>query len=304
LTGRVEAQTLSEYMDRLRAAVEDALEHCLPSGNSCPPRLAEAMRYAVFPGGKRIRPVLTLAACEACGGRIEAALPAACAVELIHCYSLVHDDLPAMDDDDLRRGKPTCHKVYGEGLAILVGDALLTLAFEVLASGCRDPELAAESCRLLAEAAGYAGMVGGQADDIELAGKWRPEDEGALEALESLHRRKTGALIRASVVLGALAANAESSKRRALEQYANNLGLLFQLTDDLLDVVGRPAEAGKRVGKDIEQGKLTYPAVVGLDECRRRAVELHRRAAASLEPLGPAAQRLIELATLVLERRS
>jgi len=297
--------TLSEYLASRRERFEAALRAWMSEDSArWPARLAEAMRYAVFPGGKRIRPLLAMAACECCGGAVESALPAACAVELIHCYSLVHDDLPAMDNDDMRRGRPTCHKVFGDGMAVLAGDALLTYAFELLASRCRPAELAAASCRLLAEAAGPAGMAGGQADDIELAGSWTAGAQAkAVSLLESLHRRKTGELIRASVLLGALAAGADAASQVVLERYGRELGLLFQVTDDLLDAGGDSAQAGQAAGKDQEQGKLTYPAVLGVERSRQLAAELHRRACASLEPFGEAARRLRELADLVLERK-
>jgi len=266
----------------------------LPVG--CPTQLAEAMRYSLLAPAKRLRPLLVCMASQACGGSVEAALPAACAVEMIHTYSLIHDDLPAMDDDDLRRGRPTNHKVYGEGLAILAGDALLTLAFEVLARGVQPSEVAAASCLALARAAGPAALVGGQADD--LAGGVARD----LESLESIHRRKTGAMFLVSLHLGGLAAAASATQLAALEAYGKRMGLAFQIVDDLLDVGGIEANLGKRVGKDADRGKLTFPGLLGVEESRRRAERLIDEACAALEPLSPAADGLMVLARYVLER--
>jgi len=247
--------------------------------------------------GKRLRPVLVLMAAEACGGSIQQAMPAACAVEMVHTYSLVHDDLPAMDDDDLRRGRPTCHKRFNEALAILAGDALLTLAFEVLADRIEPPEVAAACCAALAEAAGPHNMVGGQADDI--AG---PEPGAGIETLESLHCRKTGALIRVSLRIGALVAGADAAARTALDEFGARLGLAFQITDDLLDVTSDEAAVGKRVGKDAKQGKFTFPGLLGVDRSRSRGQELIDQACAAIEPLGQRAEDLQSLARYVLER--
>jgi geranylgeranyl diphosphate synthase type II len=288
---------LLDRLESLRAAVDAALDRWLPTEADCPAALAAAIRYAVFPAGKRLRPMLVLLGCEACGGRHEAALPAACAVELVHCYSLVHDDLPAMDDDDLRRGRPTCHKQFGEALAILAGDALLTLAFETLARHCETPALVAASVRELAAAAGAAGMVGGQADDIATV---IPDD--ALGRIQSIHARKTGALLRASVRLGGLAAAAGPDAMAALDGYGRNIGLLFQIADDLLDAHGEESKAGKRVGKDAGRGKLTYPAIVGAEQSWSMAHELCEEACDQLEPLGSRAEPLRELARFILER--
>src|SRR5579884_941885 len=249
------------------------------------------MRYSLLAPGKRLRPILTAMATEACGGGDP--WPAACAVEMIHAYSLIHDDLPAMDDDDLRRGQPTCHKKFGEALAILAGDALLTMAFEVLAEGYPN-RTASACCRELARAAGAAGMVGGQVDDLA----WEQGGEATLEGLEDLHLRKTGALIRASLRLGALAAYAPrngSPPRELLERldgYGRCLGLAFQIIDDLLDVEGQAEQTGKRVGKDAARGKLTYPGFLGAAESRRRAERLGREACDYVQPLGTAAGRL------------
>ena len=259
--------------------------------------LREAMRYSLLAPGKRLRPILVLMASEACGGTVEAALPAACAVEMVHAYSLVHDDLPAMDDDDLRRGRPTCHKKFGEAMAILAGDALLTLAFDVVAKHVRPPEAAAACCAALAEAAGACHLVGGQVDDT--SGRLA---QGGIEALESIHRRKTGSMILVSLHLGALVAGADQGQIAALERYGRALGLAFQITDDLLDVRGEESTVGKRVGKDFQKGKLTFPGLLGVDRSARRAEELVEQACEALRAFEERADRLEAVAQYVLER--
>jgi geranylgeranyl diphosphate synthase type II len=281
----------------VREHVDGALAEYTQLGEGCPPRLTEAIRYSLLAPGKRLRPMLVLIAAEACGGTSDAAMPAACAVEMVHAYSLVHDDLPAMDDDDLRRGRPTCHKAFGEATAILAGDALLTLAFEVLARDVRPAATAARCCAVLACAAGARALVGGQADD--LAAEF---SAGSLEALEAIHRRKTGALFLASLELGGLTAGASDEQLAALADYGWRLGLVFQITDDLLDVRGDVADLGKRVGKDSTRGKLTYPGVLGVDASLERAATLVEEACAGLEPLKPHADALAALAYSVLER--
>jgi geranylgeranyl diphosphate synthase type II len=289
--------SLDRYAREVRTRVDQALSEYANLGPGCPQALREAIHYSLLGPGKRLRPMLVLAAAEACQGDREAALPAACAVEMVHAYSLVHDDLPAMDDDDLRRGRPTCHKKFGEATAILAGDALLTLAFEVLARDVRPPQTAARCCAVLAEAAGGAGLVGGQADD--LAGQF---SNGRLEALEAIHRRKTGAMFRASVQLGALVAGAGPLEQAALAQYADRVGLAFQIADDLLDVRGDAGTMGKRAGKDSQRGKLTFPALLGIDESARRAEHLVAEACAAVEPLAPHAEPLVALAHYIVER--
>ena len=289
--------TFTEYANQLRSRIDTALGGYCELAEGCPSRLRAAIRYSLLAPGKRLRPILALMASEACGGTIDAALPAACAVEMVHAYSLVHDDLPAMDDDDLRRGQPTCHKKFGEAVAILAGDALLALAFEVLAGDVRPPQVATACCAMLAEAAGPCRLVGGQADD--LAGNL---EQGGIELLESIHHRKTGAMIRVSLRLGATVAGADAAQTAALDTYGTNLGLAFQITDDLLDVGGREAEVGKRVGKDADRGKLTFPGLLGIDESRRRAEQLIADACHALRPLGPQAGNLDALARYVLER--
>lgn len=295
----------SRFMEEARSLIEEALERFLPGDASesdadCPPRLAAAMRHSVLGGGKRLRPVLTLMAADACGGSLENALPAACAVEMVHAYSLVHDDLPCMDDDDLRRGRPTCHKAFDEATAVLAGDALLTLAFEVIVRHTRPADAAAECVALLAAAAGPRGMVGGQMADLE--SEDRPLSQGSAEALEAIHRRKTGALLRCALRLGAVVAAAPPEIARALDRYGACVGLAFQIVDDLLDVEGDESKTGKRVGKDSAAGKWTYPGFLGADESRARARRLVEEAARALEPLGDRGSRLEALAWQLLER--
>jgi geranylgeranyl diphosphate synthase type II len=227
---------------------------------------------------------------------VEAAMPAACAVEMVHAYSLVHDDLPAMDDDDLRRGRPTCHKVFGEAMAILAGDALLALAFEVVAKGVRPAAVAGACCAALAEAAGACHLVGGQADDIDGG------PASTLDRLERTHRRKTGAMIAASLALGAMTAGADAATLEALTEYGRRLGLAFQITDDLLDVRGDEQTVGKRVQKDARVGKVTYPGLLGVETSLRRAEQLVTEGCAALALLGPKADSLRALAQYVLER--
>jgi geranylgeranyl diphosphate synthase type II len=299
----VAASALAEVLEQARRRVEEALTRYLPEagdgpGVRCPGRLGRAMAYSLMAGGKRLRPVLCLLAAEACGGDAEAALPAACALEMVHTYSLIHDDLPAMDDDDLRRGRPTCHKAFDEATAILAGDGLLTLAFEVIARHVRPAEAAAACVRTLAEAAGPEGMVAGQMADLEAEGR----DDATLEALEAIHRRKTGALLRGSLRMGAVVAGADEAKLRALDTYGHAVGLAFQIIDDLLDVQGDEAKLGKRVNKDSQLGKWTYPGLLGVEGGRRRARQLAEEAVEALAPLGPKGERLRALALDLLER--
>jgi geranylgeranyl diphosphate synthase type II len=291
------AERSTAAADRLAAAIDAALDRYSQFDDGCPPELAEAIRYALLAPGKRLRPRLVLLAAEACGGSSDDALAAACAVEMIHTYSLVHDDLPAMDDDDLRRGRPTCHKVFGEAVAILVGDALLARAFEVLASDVHPADRAVRSCAVLGHAAGATALVGGQASD--LAAGVMADD---IPSLESIHRRKTGALITASLELGGIVAGATREQLSALKTYGQNLGLAFQITDDLLDVSGTQADVGKRIAKDADRGKATYPQLLGIEESRVRAAELVEEACAAVAIFGDAAQPLVELATFVRDR--
>ena len=263
---------LKDYLKKRCQLVDRALERFLPEGGELPASLHGSMRYSVFAGGKRVRPVLLLAACEAVGGEVEPALPAACAMEMIHTYSLIHDDLPAMDDDDFRRGNPTNHKVYGEATAILAGDALLTEAF-ILLSRSEDAGDASARLRVIheiARAAGSRGMVGGQVVDMESEGK------GAIDLaiLSYIHTHKTGALIRASVRAGAILGGAKEQGLEALTRYGDAIGLAFQIADDILDVEGTTEQLGKDAGSDQARGKATYPALVGLDASKQRAQEL------------------------------
>jgi geranylgeranyl diphosphate synthase, type II len=278
-----------------------ALEHAVGTHDSAVERLLQAMRYSVLAGGKRLRPLLVYITGEALGARPEQLDAPAVAVELIHSYSLIHDDLPAMDDDDLRRGQPTCHRAFDEGTAILAGDALQALAFDVLANGAGlDERARLQMIRVLSAAIGTLGMAGGQAMDLAAAGK-------PLEAtiIEEMHRRKTGALIRASVELGAIAAGrVESAQRVALQHYGDEIGLAFQIQDDILDVTGDTAVLGKRAGADAALQKPTYPSVFGLERARELAC-LHRdRALDQLASLGAAAEPLRALAYAVVERVS
>jgi geranylgeranyl diphosphate synthase type II len=270
----------------------------------CPQVLREAIEYSLVAPGKRLRPQLVLLASRACGGTDQAALPAAVAVEMIHAYSLVHDDLPAMDDDDLRRGRPTCHKKFDEATAILVGDALQARAFEVLASQISPPECAARCCAELAQAAGASALVGGQADDLSSQFFIPTSDRQAIEQLELIHRRKTGALFRVSLRLGALVAGANPQQVAALDTYGQHLGLAFQVTDDLLDVSGCEASMGKRVGKDHQRGKTTYPSILGVEASQQRAQTLINEACQALELFGDAAAPLRRLAQFVGQRNN
>ncbi|MGM0576143.1 MAG: polyprenyl synthetase family protein [Myxococcota bacterium] len=293
--------TPSEWMADRRARVEEALRASSPAGTDCPDTLREAMSYALLAGGKRLRPILALAGARAVGGAEDDAMAAALAVEHVHTYSLVHDDLPAMDDDDLRRGKPTTHKVYGEGMAVLVGDALLTRAFELLS----DPDFvtrvgADRAVRVLSElstAAGACGMVGGQVVDIESEGRAVERD-----TLLRLHRLKTGALIRASVVGGALAAGGRGDQVDALRTYGERVGLAFQVVDDVLDVVADTETLGKPQGSDARNEKTTFVTLLGVDGARGRARELVAEAKDALESFGDAAAPLRAVADFIEQR--
>jgi geranylgeranyl diphosphate synthase, type II len=297
----VESTRLAEFVAEARRRVDEALTRFAPevaAAAPCPARLAEAIRYSLMAGGKRLRPVLCLMAAEACGADPAAALPPACALEMVHTYSLIHDDLPAMDDDDLRRGRPTCHKAFDEATAVLAGDGLLTLAFEVIARHTSPAEAAVGCVRALSEAAGPEGMVGGQMADLEAEGR----ADATLEALEAIHRRKTGALLRAALRMGAIVAGADDASLWALDRYGHAVGLAFQIVDDLLDVQGDEAKLGKRVNKDSRLGKWTYPGLLGIEGSRARARQLSDEALAALELFGPRGERLRVLALDLLER--
>ncbi|TRO23537.1 (2E,6E)-farnesyl diphosphate synthase [Ectopseudomonas mendocina] len=294
---------IAAYQKRCQTRVDTALEQLFQAPRAELERLYQAMRYSVMNGGKRVRPLLVYAACETLEGDLERADGAACAVELIHAYSLVHDDLPAMDDDDLRRGQPTTHKAFDEASAILAGDALQSLAFGVLADRRRNPqdaETRLQMIELLSQAAGPAGMVGGQAIDLGSVGLQLDQ-----QALEVMHRHKTGALIEASVALGALASGStDELALKALLQYARAIGLAFQVQDDILDVEGDTATLGKTQGKDDAHDKPTYPALLGLDAAKDYAWELRDQALHVLRPFGNSAEPLRELARYIVERRS
>ena len=300
------AATSHDVLTARRAEIERRLDAALAPQAGLPDELLRAMRYSLLAPGKRLRPLLVLLAAEACGGAGNDPWPAACAVEMVHVYSLIHDDLPAMDDDDVRRGQPTCHKKFGEATAILAGDALLTMAFQLLGEGYPN-SMGAACCADLARGAGAAGMVGGQADD--LSWEQAPEHKArTLEELEFLHARKTGALIRCCLRLGARLALAYHNEGppadllARLDGYGRCLGLAFQITDDLLDVEGQAEQAGKRVGKDAARGKLTYPGLLGVEESRKRAADLGRQAREYLTPLGARAGDLESLVSFVVNR--
>jgi geranylgeranyl diphosphate synthase type II len=295
-------EALTEHLNEMRRRVDDHLPLTLRRVESCPPSLIEAIRYSLLAPGKRLRPILVLLAAEAAGGEMETALDAACAVEMVHTYSLIHDDLPAMDDDDLRRGLPTCHKKFGEALAILAGDALLTLAFGVLAEAY-PPGIAAPCVRELARGAGAAGMVGGQVDDLaeEKAGT-----NGRLTDLERIHAHKTGALFRACLRIGYWIARGEQDSDvrilEGLDGYGRCFGQAFQITDDLLDVESTQELTGKRVGKDAAKGKLTYPGLIGIEASRKKAQEQAEQAVRHLSPLGRSGEKLALLVQWIVKR--
>ena len=302
--------SLADYLTARRSQVDQALVRFLPAPPACPTVVHEAMRYSLLSGGKRLRPILTLAAAETIASAgsteraVEHALPAACAVEFIHTYSLIHDDLPAMDDDSLRRGRPTLHIVHGEGMAILAGDGLLTEAFALMAAEPRDPALAARKLKAIAAvatAAGAIGMVGGQALDLAAVGASGTFDT---TSLQDMHARKTGALIRASVAAGAIMAGGDDRLVQAVEEYGRHLGLAFQIVDDILDVEGEAKDLGKTAGKDARAGKPTYPSLYGLDASRRLAAERMDSAVAALTHAGIAAGRLGDIAQWVLQRHN
>ena len=293
---------LKAYLQDRQKIVEEALEYYLTGEDNIPADIYKAVRYSVFNGGKRIRPILCLAATEAVGGDLGPAIPVACALELIHSYSLIHDDLPAMDDDDFRRGKPTCHKVFGENIAILAGDALLTEAF-VLLSHVEKVRLSAERrlavIQEIAKAAGICGMVGGQALDV-LSGKSVSDED----TLNEIHRRKTGALIVAAVKSGAIIFNARKDKIQALAEYGINVGLAFQVADDILNVEGDRELMGKKTGSDAAHDKLTYPSLLGLDLAKEKLAKYINAAEASLSGFDERARPLLVIARYIMERKS
>jgi geranylgeranyl diphosphate synthase type II len=293
---------VAAYMQERVAAVDAALERVLPAESLRPETLHKAMRYSVFAGGKRLRPVLVVAGAEAVGGRMADVMPTACALELIHTYSLVHDDLPAMDNDDFRRGLPTNHKVFGEAIAILAGDALLTLAFRLVAENftpAMDAGRLRDVLADVADAAGHAGMVGGQVADLESEGK-----RVSVDAVDYIHTHKTGALIRTALRVGARICGGTPAQIDALSAAGAALGLAFQIVDDILDVVSSSAELGKTVGKDQAQQKATYPALSGLDASRARARTLLAEAEAALADSARPPRPIPLSAAYILERRA
>lgn len=293
---------LSEYSATVGAEINAALERYTAFDDDCPTRLRDAMRHSLLAPGKRLRPILVLMAAEACGCSREAAMPAACAVEMVHTYSLMHDDLPAMDDDDLRRGRPTCHIAFDEATAILAGDALLARAFEVIARDIEPSHVAARCCAELGRAAGATALVGGQVDDLAAEASAKEFSPQGADELERIHRRKTGAMFVVSLRLGGLVAMATSSQMAALDHYGRCLGLAFQIVDDLLDVQGDSVAMGKRVAKDSGRGKLTFPTLWGVEASHQRAEQLIQDACAAVELFGEPAGPLQSLARFVLER--
>lgn len=290
--------SLSTYLSHLRVLVDARLDADSLLTTDCPSQLQESIRYSLLAPGKRVRPCLALMACEAVGGDPKLALPAASALEMIHCYSLIHDDLPAMDDDDLRRGRPTNHKQFGESTAILAGDGLLTLAFETLAKGISDSNVAIACVADLASAAGAEGMVGGQQADLEA----EEQHDVSLEQLEAIHRRKTGRLLTVPLLMGGRIAGASPETLNNLRIYGESVGLAFQIADDLLDVVGDSQKMGKNVQKDADHGKSTYPALLGIDESRQKAELLVDRACSAIADLGERGYYLAALAKYIIER--
>ena len=296
---RPQADGLSLYLERRRKLVERALGSAVPAASVRPATIHRAMRYSLLAGGKRLRPILTLAAAEACGAKdLNNILPAACAVELIHTYSLIHDDLPCMDDDDLRRGRPTSHKVFGEGVAVLAGDALLTRAFGLLAQVT--PAKRYPLSLLLAETADAAGslqLIAGQIADLEAEGK-----KLSIRDVRFIHERKTAAMIVLSLRLGAMIAGASPGQLKALTDFGNSLGLAFQIQDDILDVTATSEQLGKSAGKDLKASKSTYPAVIGLEASRKEAVRLTKKAHDALRIFGAKSSRLTQMAEFLLGR--
>ena len=289
---------LNTWLDARSVAVNDALDALLPLEKTKPATIHKAMRYSIFAGGKRMRPALTLAAAEACGGRELDALPLACAVECIHTYSLIHDDLPAMDNDDFRRGKPTNHKVFGEGIAVLAGDALLTQAFEITAFAKGWPRYSHRDLVLeVAKASGSLQLIAGQVADLEGEGK-----KLSVAELRYIHERKTSALLCCAARLGGMSANCTPAQLQALTDFGYNVGLAFQVIDDILDVTQTTEQLGKTAGKDITAQKATYPSIVGLEKSRKIAQQLTKKAFAALEPFQGRAAALKALAHYLLTR--
>lgn len=289
---------LTAYLANNQKRIERALDRYLPREKARPATIHRAMRYSLFAGGKRLRPILCLSAAEACGGSMEAALPLACAMECIHTYSLVHDDLPSMDNDDFRRGRPTCHKVFGDGIAVLAGDALLTVAFEIIAHATPTRRYSMPVLlREVAVAAGSRKLIAGQVADLEAEGKKSNRAD-----LRYIHENKTAAILTTSARLGAMSANADAKMLSAITRFGRALGLAFQVIDDILDVTQTTEKLGKSAGKDAAAQKATYPAVIGLEKSRAEAKRLTRNAHDALSLFGEKARTLRELANYLLER--
>ena len=301
---RMDSGDLKAYLATRREKIDNLLHAYLPPASCEPPRMHEAIRYSLFAGGKRLRPILCLAAAEAVGGQEAAILPFAAALELVHTYSLVHDDLPAMDNDDYRRGKPTSHKMFGEGTAILAGDALLTAAFTMMAeiglAGTIPPKKVLRALLELGSAAGSTGMVGGQLNDIASQGKTGL----SFNQLKTTHILKTGMLIRASIRIGGILGGAGPKKLSRLTTFGEKIGLAFQVADDILDVEGEAETVGKPVGQDQSKGRWTYPAFIGLDGAKREAAALTEAALSALSPFGPEADPLRRIAVYVVDRKA
>jgi geranylgeranyl diphosphate synthase type II len=289
---------LKRYLSQRQKLTDAALDRYLPTENAAPATIHRAMRYSLFAGGKRLRPILCLAAAEACGGRVAAAMPLACAMECIHTYSLVHDDLPSMDNDDFRRGRATCHKVFGDGIAILAGDALLTIAFDIAARAKSNSRYSvARMLREVAMAAGSQKLIAGQVADLEAEGK-----NVSREDLRYIHENKTAAILTCSVRVGAMSANADKGKLAAMTKFGRALGLAFQVIDDILDVTQTTEKLGKSAGKDVIARKATYPATIGLERSRAEARRLTNRAQTALSRFEHEAEPLRQLATYLLVR--
>lgn len=291
---------MKEYLKKYIKVIDDKLDKYLAIEDNPQRIIYEAMRYSVFAGGKRLRPVLMLLTCEMCGGDTDEVLPFACALEMIHTYSLIHDDLPAMDNDDLRRGKPTSHKQFGEATAILAGDALLNKAFEVVSTySGNNPDRAMKAVNILAVSSGSEGMIGGQIVDMQSESR-----EITLDELRYLHLNKTGAIIRSACVIGAVMSGADSGAIKAVDEFSRNLGIAFQIQDDILDVTGTESELGKPIGSDAEEGKNTYVSLLGLQKSEELSEEYSKKAKQALNIFGEKANTLKELTDYLTDRRS
>lgn len=289
---------LKAYLAARQKEIDRALHRFLPKENARPATIHRAMHYSLFAGGKRLRPIICLATAEACGGSVQAAISLACAVECIHTYSLIHDDLPSMDNDDFRRGRPTCHKAFGEGIAVLAGDALLTIAFEIATSAPPAPRYSLRHfMREIAGGAGSRRLIAGQVADLEAEGQAISRAE-----LRYIHENKTAALLTTSIRLGAMSANASAQRLDAMTEFGESLGLAFQVIDDILDITQTSEQLGKSAGKDAAAKKATYPAVMGLEKSRAEALRLTNKAHRALEPLGAGAEKLHALAGYLLQR--